>query len=338
VKSKAAQVTAAGGPFVLTEIDVRDPGPDEVRIAVKACGICHSDSFTVNAAWPGISLPRSPGHEIAGVIESVGPGVTGWAVGQRVGVGWFGGVDGTCDACRRGDFIMCPNLQVPGIAYDGGYSEYVTVPIEALASIPDDLSFAEAAPLMCAGITTYNSLRHSGAKPGDVVAVLGIGGLGHLGVQFAAKMGFDTVAIARGTDKEKLARELGAKHYIDSSSSDVAAELQKLGGARVVLATVTNAAAMAAAIGGLATDGTLLIVGAAHEPLAVPGLALLAGRKSIKGWPSGTSSDSQDTMKFSVLEGVRPMIETMPIEQAQAAYEKMMAGDARFRMVLTHGD
>jgi D-arabinose 1-dehydrogenase-like Zn-dependent alcohol dehydrogenase len=338
MKAQAMQVRDAGGPLQLVELDVREPGPGEVRIAVKACGICHSDVFTVNAAFPGVALPRSPGHEIAGVIESVGPGVTTWTAGQRVGVGWFGGSDGTCEACRRGDFITCANLKIPGISYDGGYAGAVVVPIDALASLPDELSFVDAAPLLCAGITTFNSLRHSGAKPGDVVAVLGIGGLGHLGVQYAAKMGFHTVAIARGGDKEALARKLGAQHYIDSEARNVAEELQKLGGAKVVLATVTNGPAMAAAIGGLATDGTLLIVGAAFEPIEVSALALIGARKSIKGWPSGTSTDSEDTLDFSVLTGVRPMIETVPLAEAQAAYDKMLSGAARFRMVIVHGD
>jgi D-arabinose 1-dehydrogenase-like Zn-dependent alcohol dehydrogenase len=330
------QAVQAGGPLQLVEVEVPDPGPGQVRVAVKACGVCHSDSFTVNAAYPGVSLPRSPGHEIAGVIEKLGPGVSTWSLGDRVGVGWFGGSDGTCPACRRGDFITCPNLKIPGISYDGGYAEYVVVPVDALAALPDELSFTEAAPLLCAGITTFNSLRHAGARPGDLVAVLGIGGLGHLGVQYASKMGFDTVAIARGADKEPLARKLGAKHYIDSAASDVAKELQKLGGAKVVLATVTNGPAMAAAIGGLATDGTLLIVGAAFEPMPVSSVGLIGGRKSIKGWPSGTSADSEDTLRFSVLEDVRPMIETLPLERAQQAYDKMMSGDARFRMVLTN--
>jgi D-arabinose 1-dehydrogenase-like Zn-dependent alcohol dehydrogenase len=336
MKTQAMQVREAGGPLQLVELDVREPGPGEVRIQVKACGVCHSDMFTVNAAFPGVTLPRSPGHEIAGVIESVGPGVTTWSAGQRVGVGWFGGADGTCASCRRGDFVTCVNLKIPGISYDGGYAGYVIVPIDALASLPDDLSFVDAAPLLCAGITTFNSLRHAGAMPGDVVAVLGIGGLGHLGVQYAAKMGFHTVAIARGSDKEALARKLGAQHYIDSEAADVAGELQKLGGAKVVLATVTNGPAMAAAIGGLAIDGTLLIVGAAFEPIEVSSLALIGGRKSIKGWPSGTAMDSQDTLDFSVLSGVRPMIETVPLAEAQAAYDKMMSGAARFRMVIVH--
>jgi propanol-preferring alcohol dehydrogenase len=336
MKAKAVQVTRAGGPLELTEIDVAEPAERQVRIHVKACGICHSDSFTVSGAWPGIAYPRSPGHEIAGVIEKVGPGVSGWHAGQRVGVGWFGGSDGTCEACRRGDFILCPNLKVPGIAYDGGYAEYVVVPVDALASLPDDIPFAEAAPLLCAGITTYNSLRHSKAKAGDTVAVLGIGGLGHLGVQYAAKMGFNTVAIARGADKETLARQLGAQHYIDSAASDVGVELQKLGGASVVLATVTNGPAMAAAIAGLAPNGTLLIVGAAEEPIAVSALALIGARRSIKGWPAGTATDSEDTLGFSVLENVRPMIEVVPLADAQQAYDKMLSGAARFRMVLSH--
>jgi propanol-preferring alcohol dehydrogenase len=338
VKAKAMQVQAAGGPLAYVEIDVPDPGPGHVRIQVKACGVCHSDAFTVTGAFPGITFPRSPGHEIAGVIDAVGAGVTTWSTGQRVGVGWFGGADGTCAACRRGDFITCENLKVPGIAYDGGYAAYVVVPIDALASLPAELSFTDAAPLLCAGITTFNSLRHTGATAGDVVAVLGIGGLGHLGVQYAAKMGYHTVAIARGSDKETLARQLGARHYIDSTAANVADELQKIGGAKVILATVTSGNAMAGAIGGLATDGSLLIVGAAGDPIAVSALALLGGRKSIKGWPSGTAADSEDTLDFSVLAGVRSMNEVVPIADAQAAYDKMMSGAARFRMVLTHPD
>jgi D-arabinose 1-dehydrogenase-like Zn-dependent alcohol dehydrogenase len=336
MKAHAVQVLRKGGPLEAVEIEVADPGPGEVRIAVKACGICHSDSLTVNQAYPGVRFPRSPGHEIAGVIEKLGTDTAKWAVGDRVGVGWFGGADGTCDACRRGDFITCSRLRIPGVSYDGGYASFIVVPIDALASIPAELSFVEAAPLMCAGITTFNALRHSGAVAGDLVAILGIGGLGHLGVQYAAKMGFRTVAIARGTDKEALALELGAHHYIDSAASNVSSELQKLGGAKIVLATVTNGPAMAAAIGGLATDGVLIIVGAAMEPISVSTLALLGGRKSIKGWPSGTSMDSQDTLKFSTLADVRPMIEVVPLADAQQAYDKMMSGEARFRMVLTH--
>jgi propanol-preferring alcohol dehydrogenase len=338
MKAKAMQVQAAGGPLHAVELEVPDPGPGQVRIAVKACGICHSDALTVDAAFPGLALPRVPGHEIAGVIESVGPGVTNWSAGQRVGVGWFGGSDGTCASCRRGDFITCPNLKVPGISYDGGYAEYVVAPVDALASLPDELSFVDAAPLLCAGITTFNSLRHAGALPGDLVAVLGIGGLGHLGVQFAAKMGYDTVAIARGAEKEAFARQLGAHHYIDSAATDVAAELQQLGGAKVILATVTSGPAMAAAIPGLGTDGTLVVLGAAFEPLDVSAFALIGGRKSIKGWPSGTSADSEDTLDFSVLTGVRPMIEVVPAAQTQAAYDKMISGAARFRMVISYTD
>jgi D-arabinose 1-dehydrogenase-like Zn-dependent alcohol dehydrogenase len=330
------QVQEAGGPLHRVELEVPDPGPGEVRIAVKACGICHSDAFTVNALFPGLSLPRSPGHEIAGVIESVGPDVTGWAPGRRVGVGWFGGSDGTCASCRRGDFITCANLEVPGISYDGGYAAHVVVPADAPAALPDALSFVEAAPLLCAGVTTFNSLRHAGALPGDVVAVLGIGGLGHLGVQYAAKMGYETVAIARGADKEAFARSLGAQHYIDSAAADVAAELQKLGGAKVILATVTSGPAMAAAVGGLGVDGTLVVLGAASDPIAVSAFALIGGRKSIKGWPSGTSADSEDTLAFSALTGVRPMIEVVPQSETQAAYDKMMSGAARFRMVITY--
>lgn len=330
------RVPAAGeARLELTQVDVAEPGAGQVRVRVHACGVCHSDMFTVHNAWPGLSFPRAPGHEIAGTIDAVGAGVIGWKNGDRVGVGWHGGHCGHCDRCRRGDFITCRNLQVPGIAYDGGYQDYVVVPAVALARIPDTLSFEEAAPLMCAGVTTFNSLRHSHAGPGDVVAILGVGGLGHLGVQYAAKMGFHTVAIARGADKEKHARELGAKHYIDSTTSDVAAELQKLGGAKVVLSTVTATDAIAPALGGLTFDGQLLIVGAAMEPLPVATIGMIGGRHSIKAWPSGTCVDSEDTMNFSALTGVRAEIETMPLDKAAEAYEKMMSGKARFRMVLT---
>lgn len=338
MKQKAMQVRRSGGPLELVELDIPSPGPGEVLIRVKACGICHSDSFTVDATYPGLSLPRVPGHEIAGVIEKTGPNVGNWTVGQRVGVGWFGGADRTCEACRRGDFITCKNIKVPGISYDGGYAEFVVVPFDALALLPDELSFTQAAPLLCAGITTYNALRHSRATGGDLVAILGIGGLGHLALQYSAKMGFHTVAIARGPEKEALARSLGATWYIDSAASDVSAELQKLGGADVILATVTSGAAMAAAVGGLATDGTLLVVGAAHDPIDVSAFALIGGRKSIKGWPSGTSIDSEDTLAFSVLEDVRAMIEVAPLVEAQRAYEKMLSGASRFRMVLVHDE
>jgi D-arabinose 1-dehydrogenase-like Zn-dependent alcohol dehydrogenase len=331
---RAMQVRVPGH-IELVRLPVPEPGPAEVRVRVRACGVCHSDMFTVMNAFPGLSFPRAPGHEIAGVVDAAGEVVTSWQPGDRVGIGWHGGHDGTCRSCSRGDFITCQNLRVPGISYDGGYSEYVIAPANALAAIPDALSFEEAAPLLCAGVTTYNALRHSGAQPGDVVAVLGIGGLGHLGVQFAAKMGFVTVAIARGRDKEGLARKLGAGFYIDSESEDVAAKLNELGGARVVLATVTSGKAMAHVIGGLGIDGKLLIVGAASEPLPVVPMALLGRRLSISGWASGQASDSADTLKFCELTGIRPMIETMPLERANEAYERMMSGAARFRMVLT---
>jgi len=327
-KMRVMQVTRPNGPFELGEREIQEPGAGSVRIKVEACGICHSDSMTKQGLWPGIQYPRVPGHEIAGV--------EGWTKGQRVGVGWHGGHCGYCDSCRRGDFVTCQiALQVPGIAYDGGYAEFVIVPAGALALIPEGLSAVEAGPLMCAGITTFNSLRNSGARPGDLVAILGIGGLGHLGVQFAAKMGFRTVAIARGMDKEPLARKLGAWSYIDSKTQDPAAELLKLGGAKVVLATVTNGDAMSATLGGLGVNGKLIILGAAAEPLQVPGIPLLLGRRSVVGWPSGTSIDSQDTLSFSLLTGVRAMIEVFPLERAAEAYEHMMSGKARFRAVLT---
>jgi D-arabinose 1-dehydrogenase-like Zn-dependent alcohol dehydrogenase len=335
-KMHAVQVTKANGPFEILEREIPEPGAGQVRIKVDACGICHSDSFTKEGTWPGIQYPRVPGHEIAGTIDAVGTGVVGWTPGQRVGVGWHGGHCGYCDSCRRGDFVTCQvAFQVPGIAYDGGYAEYVVVPNGALALIPDGLSPVDAAPLMCAGVTTFNSLRNSGARPGDLVAILGIGGLGHLGVQFAAKMGFKTIAIARGTDKEPLARKLGASHYIDSKTQDAAVELQKLGGAKVVLATVTSGDAMSATLGGLGVNGKLVVLGAAVEPLQVPGIPLILGRRSILGWPSGCSIDSQDTLTFSKLTGVRAMTEVFPLERAAEAYEHMMSGRARFRAVLT---
>lgn len=321
----------------LREVAIPEPDVGQVRIRVDACGICHSDSLTVLNVWPGIVFPRIPGHEIAGTIETLGPQTSGWNVGDRVGIGWHGGHDGTCDRCRRGDFIMCRNMQIPGIGYDGGYAQSIVAPVVALARIPDELTAVEAAPLMCAGITAFNSLRHSGARAGDLVAVLGIGGLGHLGVQFAAKMGFNTVAIARGPDKEELARKLGAAHYIDSQNADVATQLQRLGGAKVVLSTVTAGAAMEPVLGGLGIDGQLLVVGASPEPLPVNTLALMQRRGSIKSWPSGTCADSEDTMRFAVQTGVRAMIEAMPLERAADAYERMMSGAARFRMVLTTG-
>ena len=317
------------------DLEVPQPGPGTVRIRVAACGICHSDSMTVQHVSPDITYPRAPGHEIAGTIDALGEAVVGFNVGDRVGVGWHGGHCGHCSRCRRGDFLTCDSLQVPGMDYDGGYSEFVIAPAVALARLPKELSFQDAAPLMCAGVTTFNALRHSAAKPGDVVAVLGIGGLGHLGVQYAAKMGFHTVAIARGSDKADLALKLGAHEYLDSTSDDIAAELQKRGGAKVVLSTVTAAKAMEAPLAGLGVDGQLLVVGASHESLSVNTIAMIGGRQSIRAWASGTCVDSEDAMNFSVLTGVRPMIETMPLDRAAEAYERMLSGEARFRMVLT---
>jgi D-arabinose 1-dehydrogenase-like Zn-dependent alcohol dehydrogenase len=333
---RVAQVARPGGPLELVERDIPEPGVGAVRVKVDACGICHSDSFTTEGNWPGIQYPRVPGHEIAGTIDAVGTGVAGWTRGQRVGVGWHGGHCGYCASCRRGDFVTCQIAsQVPGISYDGGYAEYVVVPAGALAAIPEGLSPVDAAPLMCAGVTTFNALRNSGARAGDTVAVLGVGGLGHLGIQFAAKMGFRTVAIARGRDKEPLARKLGAWEYIDSQTRDAAAELAKLGGARAVIATVTSGKAMTALLGGLGVNGQLIVLGAPAEPLEVPVSPLIMGRRSIQGWPSGTSIDSQETLAFSALSGVRPMTEVFPLRRAAEGYERMMRGDARFRVVLT---
>jgi len=335
-KMRAVQVSKAAGPLETVEREVPATGPGLVRVRVEACGICHSDALTKEGLWPGVQYPRVPGHEIAGVVDAIGPEVAGWKPGDRVGIGWHGWHCGSCDSCRRGEFLLCRlGNRVPGIAYDGGYEDYVVAPAGALARIPAQLTATEAAPLMCAGVTTFNPLRHAGAIPGDLVAVLGLGGLGHLGVQFASKMGFDTVAIARGREKEPLARELGARIYIDSREQDPAVELTKLGGARVILATVTNAAAMTAVIGGLGVDGKLLIVGAPHEPLQVPIGLLIGGRRSIAGWPSGRSIDSEDTMAFAARTGVRSRNELFPLDRAAAAYERMMSGDARFRVVLT---
>ena len=335
---RVARVTRAKGPFEVAELPVPEPGPGSVRIKVEACGICHSDSMTKEGIWPGIQYPRAPGHEVAGVIEALGAGVAGWKAGQRVGVGWHGGHCGYCDSCRRGDFVTCQvAFQIPGISYDGGYADYLIAPAGALAAIPDGLSAVEAAPLMCAGVTTFNPLRHSGARPGDIVAVLGIGGLGHLGIQFAAKMGYRAVAIARGQDKAPLARTLGAQHYIDTEASDPAAELLKLGGARVILATATSASAMTAVLGGLGVDGKLIVLGAPDKPLEVPAVGLIMARRSIVGWPSGSSIDSQDTLAFAAHAGVRPMTEVFPLERAAEGYERMMSGKARFRVVLTTG-
>jgi D-arabinose 1-dehydrogenase-like Zn-dependent alcohol dehydrogenase len=331
---RVAQVTQPGGPLEIVERPIPEPGAGTVRIKVLACGICHSDSITKDGLFPGISYPRVPGHEVAGVIDAVGPGVNGWEPGQRVGVGWNGGYCGYCEPCRRGEFFACVRSQVTGISYDGGYGEYMVAPASAVALMPAELPPAAAAPLMCAGLTTFNALRNSGARPGDLVAVLGLGGLGHLGVQYAANMGFHTVAIARGIDKEPLARQLGATIYIDSQAQDPAAELVKLGGAKVILATVTNGDAMNAVQGGLAVNGTLLVLGAA-ESMQVSPIWLLSGCRSVKGWYSGTSIDSQDTLAFSLRAGVQSMNETYPLERVSEAYDRMMSGKARFRVVLT---
>ena len=335
-KMRAVQVTRAKGPLEVVERDIPAPGPGEVRVSVAANGICHSDVLTKENVLGNVSYPRVPGHEIAGVIDAIGDGVAGWAEGDRVGVGWHGGHCGHCEACRRGDFLVCRVAPlVSGMSFDGGYEEYVVVPAVALARIPDGLSFVEAAPLMDAGVTTFMGLRHSGARPGDLVAVLGVGGLGHLGVQFAAKMGFDTVAIARGADKEEFVRRLGARVYIDSERQDPAAELTRLGGARAILATATSGAAMTAAIGGLGVDGRLEVVGAPLDPLQVPAGLLIFGRRSVAGWASGRSIDSEETMAFAARTGVRSMNETYPLERAAEAYDRMMSGKARFRVVLT---
>jgi D-arabinose 1-dehydrogenase-like Zn-dependent alcohol dehydrogenase len=331
---RVAQVSSPKGPFEIVERPIPEPGDGTVRIKVQACGICHSDSVTKDGMFPGIQYPRVPGHEVAGVIDAIGPGVLGWEPGQRVGVGWNGGYCGYCDHCRRGEFFACVRGQVTGISFDGGYGEYMIAPASAVARMPDDLPPIEAAPLMCAGLTTFNALRNSGARAGDVVAVLGLGGLGHLGVQYAAKMGFRTVGIARGKDKEALARRLGATVYIDSLSQDPAEELNKLGGAKAILATVTSGEAMAAVQGGIAVNGTMLLIGAA-ESMQVSPIALLMGNRAVKGWYSGTSIDTQDTLAFSVLAGVRPMNETFPLDRVAQAYDRMMSGKARFRVVLT---
>jgi D-arabinose 1-dehydrogenase-like Zn-dependent alcohol dehydrogenase len=333
---RVVQVSRPKGPFEIVERPIPDPPDGSVRIKVLACGICHSDSLTKEGGLPGIQYPRVPGHEVSGLIDAVGPGVAGWEPGQRVGVGWNGGYCGYCDPCRRGEFFACVRGQVTGVTYDGGYAEYMIAPASAVALMPEGLPPVEAAPLMCAGLTTFNALRNSGARPGDVVAVLGLGGLGHLGVQYAANMGFHTVGIARGKDKEPLARQLGAAVYIDSRSQDPAAELLALGGAKVILATATSGEAMSAVQGGLAVNGTMLIVGA-PESMQVSPLSLLMGCRSIKGWYSGTSIDSQDTLAFSVRTGVRPMSEIYPLERVSEAYDRMMSGQARFRVVLTIG-
>src|SRR5271165_2072461 len=332
---KVAQISKAGADFQIVERDIPKPSAGQVRIKVHACGICHSDALTKEGAWPGIEYPRVPGHEVAGIIDELGASVSGWTKGQRVGVGWHGGHDGTCLQCRRGDFGNCRNLKIPGISYDGGYQQYMVAPVEALAAIPERLSDVEAAPLLCAVITTYNSLRHSGAFPGDLVAVLGIGGLGHLGIQFANKFGYKVAAIGRGSENAALAKKLGATLYIDSKSTNAAEALQKLGGAQVILATAPSSKAMSELIDGLGPNGKLMVIGATSDPIEVTPIQLIAGSRTIQGWAAGTPADSEDTLRFAELTGVRPMIETYPFEKAAEAYARMMSGDAQFRVVLT---
>jgi len=332
---KAAQITSPGADFEIVEREIPTPDAGHVRIKVQACGICHSDALTKDGSWPGIQYPRVPGHEVAGIIDELGAGVSEWTAGQRVGVGWHGGHDGTCLACRRGDFGNCRNMKIAGISYDGGYQQYMVAPAEALVAIPESLNDIDAAPLLCAGITTFNALRHSGALPGDLVAVQGIGGLGHLGVQFANKFGYQVAAIGRGPQNAALAKKLGAHLYIDSRATNAAEELQKLGGAQVILATAPSSKAMSELIDGLGPNGKLLVVGAAFDPIEVTPIQLISGSRTIQGWASGTPTDSEDTLRFAEITGVRPMIETYPLEKAAEAYARMMSGDAQFRVVLT---
>jgi len=332
---KVAQVPKGGADFQIVERDIPKPGAGHVRIKVQACGVCHSDVLTKEGYWPGIQYPRVPGHEVAGIIDELGAGVSNWKQGQRVGVGWHGGHDGTCLACRRGDFGNCSNMKIPGISYDGGYQQYMVAPVEALTVIPDGLSDAEAAPLLCAGVTTYNALRHSGALPGDLVAIQGIGGLGHLGIQFANKFGYKVAAIGRGSENTALAKKLGAKVYIDSKATNAAGELQKLGGAKVILATAPSSKAMSELIDGLGPHGKLVVVGVAFDPIEVTPVQLITGSRTIQGWTTGIPTDAEDTLGFAELTGVRPMIETYPLEKAAEAYARMLSGNAQFRVVLT---
>ena len=331
---QAARVPSAGADFELVDLPIPEPAANEVRVKVEACGICHSDAFVKDGTFPGLEYPQVPGHEVAGVVDKVGADVTAWQEGQRVGVGWHGGHCFTCEACRAGDFINCENAKVTGISFDGGYAEYMCAPQEAVAALPDDLDFAEAAPLLCAGITTYNALRNAGAGPGDLVAVQGIGGLGHLAVQYAATFGFEVAALSRGTDKQDLASDLGADHYIDTTADDPAEVLQAHGGAKVILATAPNSKAISQLPGGLGRDGTLMIVAASGEPIEVSPMNLIMGRRSVQGWPSGTADDSEDTLDFSALTGIAPMIETYPLSKANEAYDRMINNEARFRVVL----
>jgi D-arabinose 1-dehydrogenase-like Zn-dependent alcohol dehydrogenase len=337
MKMKAAQISKPGGDWELVEREIPEPGAGQVRVKVEACGICHSEFVVKEGLWPGLQYPRVPGHEVAGRIDAVGDNVVEWKKGQRVGVGWHGGHCFVCEQCRRVDFAMCVNRKVTGIDFDGGYAEYMIAPAAALAAIPDELPAEEVGPFMCAGVTVYNALRHSGARGGDVVAVLGIGGLGHLGVQYSRQMGFKTIAIGRGKDKAALAKKLGAHHYIDSGAGDAAAELQKLGGARVILATAPNAKAISALVNGLSVRGTLVMPAAPTEPLTVSPMPLFLGNRSVAGWYSGTARDSQDTLEFSALTGVHPMIEKYPLSRVAEAYERMHSGKVRFRVVLSMG-
>ena len=332
---KVARIPKAGADFQIVECEIPQPNLGQVRIKVQACGVCHSDLFTKEGMWPGIQYPRVPGHEVAGLIDELGAGVSGWNKGQRVGVGWHGGHDGTCLSCRRGDFRNCQNLKIPGISYDGGYQQYMVAPVEALTAMPENLSDVEAAPLLCAGITTYNALRHSGAVPGDLVAVLGIGGLGHLGIQFANKFGYRVAAIGRGSENAALAKKLGASVYIDNKITNAAEALQKLGGAQVILATAPSSKAMSEVIDGLGPNGKLMVVGAATDPIEVTPIQLITGSRTVEGWASGTPTDAEDTLRFAELTGVRAMIETYPLEKAAEAYARMMSGNAQFRVVLT---
>jgi D-arabinose 1-dehydrogenase-like Zn-dependent alcohol dehydrogenase len=334
-RMKVAQVPKAGAEFEIVEREIPQPHTGEVRIRVQACGVCHSDVLTKEGGWPGIAYPRVPGHEVAGVIDEVGSGVTRWTKGQRVGVGWHGGHDGTCLSCRRGDFATCANLKVSGISFDGGYGEYMVASADAVAAMPESLDPTQAAPLLCAGITTFNALRHSGAQPGDLVAVQGIGGLGHLGIQFAEKCGYRVAAIGRGPENAALATQLGANVYIDSAATNAATELQKLGGARVILATAPSGKAMASLFDGLGANGTLMVIGAALDPIEVTPIQLIFGRRSVQGWSSGIPTDSEDTLRFAELTGVRPMIETYALTSVKEAYARMMSGKAQFRVVLT---
>ena len=332
---KAAQIAKAGADFQIVEREIPKPGVRHVRIKVQACGVCHSDVLTKEGSWPGIQFPRVPGHEVAGIIDELGAGVSEWKKGQRVGVGWHGGHDGTCLSCRRGDFGNCRNMQIAGISYDGGYAQYMVAPAEALVAMPESLGDTEAAPLLCAGITTFNALRHSGALPGDLVAVLGVGGLGHLGIQFANKFGYKVAAVGRGSENAALAKKLGASVYIDSKSTNAAEVLQKLGGAQVILATAPSSKAMSALIDGLGPNGKLMVIGAAFDPIEVTPIQLITGARTIQGWASGIPTDAEDTLRFAELTGVRPMIETYPLEKAGEAYARMTSGDAQFRVVLT---